>query len=96
MISDAVSRLITNPRFGARGAEGTARYEAERDDPCDAEAVIRPTGIIDPAVHIRPSHGQVDDLLHEIITRSARNERVLVTTLTKRMAEDLDTFFQDS
>ena len=62
----------------------------------DAEAVIRPTGIIDPAVHIRPSQGQVDDLLYEIINRSARDERVLVTTLTKRMAEDLVTYFQDS
>ena len=100
-ISDAVSRLATKPRFGAKGASDTGGGSGggsldDREVWWDAEAVIRPTGIIDPAVHIRPSHGQVDDLLHEIITRSARNERVLVTTLTKRMAEDLDTFFQDS
>ncbi|MEK0430627.1 MAG: hypothetical protein RL139_431 [Gemmatimonadota bacterium] len=53
------------------------------------EQVIRPTGLLDPIIEIRPVHGQVDDLLHEIRLRERRGERVLVTTLTKRMAEDL-------
>ena len=53
------------------------------------EQVIRPTGLLDPRVEVRPVTGQIDDLVDEIRTRAARNERVLVTTLTKRMAEDL-------
>jgi excinuclease ABC subunit B len=53
------------------------------------EQVIRPTGLVDPVIEIRPVKGQVDDLLHEIRLRERRGERVLVTTLTKRMAEDL-------
>lgn len=60
----------------------------------DAEAVIRPTGIVDPIVTIRPSEGRVEDLLNEIRTRSLKGERVLVTTLTKAMSEDLNSFFQ--
>jgi excinuclease ABC subunit B len=98
-LSEAVTRLATTPRFGVKGAVDVASagpLHGERDVWWDAEAIIRPTGIIDPAVHIRPSQGQVDDLLYEIINRSARDERVLVTTLTKRMAEDLVTYFQDS
>jgi excinuclease ABC subunit B len=57
--------------------------------------VIRPTGLVDPQTEIRPVKGQVDDLLEEIRLRSARNERVLVTTLTKRMAEDLAEYFAE-
>src|SRR5262249_14290429 len=53
------------------------------------EQVIRPTGLTDPEVEVRPVRGQIDDLLHEIRLRAEKNERVLVTTLTKRMAEDL-------
>lgn len=53
------------------------------------EQIIRPTGLIDPQIHVKPSKGQIDDLMHEINLRVERNERVLVTTLTKRMAEDL-------
>ena len=53
-----------------------------------AEQVIRPTGVLDPVVEVRPTTGQVDDLLGEIRERAAKNQRVLVTTLTKRMAED--------
>ena len=60
----------------------------------DAEVVIRPTGILDPVVHVRPSGSQIDDLLGEIKTRSQRQERVLVTCLTIRMAEDLSLFLQ--
>ncbi len=58
------------------------------------EQVIRPTGLLDPVIEVRPVEGQIDDLIGEINTRTARNERVLVTTLTKRMAEDLTTYLQ--
>ena len=59
------------------------------------EQIIRPTGLVDPEVEIRPIKGQVDDLLHEIRLRAERNERVLVTTLTKRMAEDLAEYYTE-
>ena len=58
-----------------------------------AEQIVRPTGLLDPVVEVRPSSGQVDDLLGEIRERAARGERVLVTTLTKRMAEDLTDYY---
>ena len=57
------------------------------------EQVVRPTGLLDPVIEVRPSSGQVDDLLGEVRARVARNERVLVTTLTKRMAEDLTDYY---
>ncbi len=60
-----------------------------------AEQVIRPTGVLDPEIFVRPTQGQVDDLLGEIQERLPKNERVLVTTLTKRMAEDLTEYFQE-
>jgi excinuclease ABC subunit B len=60
------------------------------------EQIIRPTGLVDPLVEIRPVKGQVDDLLHEIRERARRNERVLVTTLTKRMSEDLADYLQQA
>jgi excinuclease ABC subunit B len=59
------------------------------------EQIIRPTGLIDPPVEIRPVKGQIDDLLHEIRDRVSRNERVLVTTLTKRMSEDLAEYYAE-
>jgi excinuclease ABC subunit B len=59
------------------------------------EQIIRPTGLVDPEVEIRPIQGQIDDLIYEIRERSKRNERVLVTTLTKRMAEDLTEYLQE-
>jgi len=59
-----------------------------------AEQVIRPTGLMDPKVTVRPAADQVDDLLHEIRARAERDERILVTTLTKRMAEDLTEYYQ--
>ena len=59
------------------------------------EQIIRPTGLVDPPVEIRPVKGQIDDLLHEIRERVARGERVLVTTLTKRMAEDLAEYYSE-
>jgi excinuclease ABC subunit B len=64
-------------------------WEREKAGGLRAEQVIRPTGIVDPPVIVRPATGQVDDLLHEIRLRAAKGERVLVTTLTKRMAEEL-------
>ncbi|MDE0831446.1 MAG: helicase-related protein, partial [Vicinamibacterales bacterium] len=70
-------------------------YELEQCEGVVVEQVIRPTGLVDPEVEVRPVKGQVDDLLHEIRLRAGRNERVLVTTLTKRMAEDLTQFYQE-
>lgn len=68
-------------------------YERERSGQI-AELVIRPTGLVDPEISVRPIEGQIDDLLGEINARAEKGERVLVTTLTKRMAEDLTTFLQ--
>ena len=69
-------------------------YELELCGGVVTEQIIRPTGLVDPPIDVRPVRGQVDDLLAEIRERSACDERVLVTTLTKRMAEDLSEFFQ--
>jgi excinuclease ABC subunit B len=71
-------------------------YELVRSGGVVVEQIIRPTGLVDPVVDIRPVRGQVDDLLAEIRDRAAKGERVLVTTLTKRMAEDLTEFFQQA
>ena len=70
-----------------------AEYERSQADQI-VEQVIRPTGLLDPRVEVRPVQGQIDDLIGEINARSARNERVLVTTLTKKMAEDLTQYLQ--
>ena len=70
------------------------RYEAEHSDHV-AEQVVRPTGLVDPEVEVRPAGIQVDDVLSEIHTRVAADERVLITTLTKRMAEDLTDYLQE-
>jgi excinuclease ABC subunit B len=70
-------------------------YELTRSGGGFVEQVIRPTGLVDPEVEIRPVKGQVDDLLEQIRVRAERNERVLVTTLTKRMAEDLSEYFTE-
>ena len=72
-----------------------AAYELGRSDGSVVEQLIRPTGLMDPAIIVRPARSQVDDLLDEIRKRVERNERVLVTTLTKRMAEDLTEYYQD-
>lgn len=71
------------------------KYELELVGGDVVEQVIRPTGLIDPEIIVKPSKGQIDDLLHEILQRSEKNERVLVTTLTKKMAEDLTDFLLD-
>ncbi|WP_406287558.1 excinuclease ABC subunit UvrB [Embleya sp. NBC_00896] len=68
------------------------KYELAKADTV-VEQIIRPTGLIDPEVVVKPTEGQIDDLLHEIRTRAERNERVLVTTLTKKMSEDLTDYF---
>ena len=70
-------------------------YERERADQV-VEQVIRPTGLLDPRVEVRPVTGQIDDLMDEIRARAARDERVLVTTLTKKMAEDLTDYLQNN
>jgi excinuclease ABC subunit B len=70
-------------------------FELTRASGVVIEQVIRPTGLIDPEVEIRPVKGQIDDLLAEIRDRAKRNERVLVTTLTKRMAEDLAGYYTE-
>ncbi len=70
-----------------------AEYEITRSGQT-VEQVIRPTGLLDPLVEVRPIDGQIDNLIGEINERTARNERVLVTTLTKKMAEDLTTYLQ--
>jgi excinuclease ABC subunit B len=70
-------------------------YELEKTHGEFVEQIIRPTGLIDPPVEIRPIRGQVDDLLNEIRLRTAKQERTLVTTLTKRMAEDLASYYSE-
>jgi len=70
-------------------------YELRRAGGVVVEQIIRPTGLVDPPIEVRPVRGQVDDLLAELRERVARRERVLVTTLTKRMAEDLTQYYQE-
>ncbi len=72
-----------------------AEYELERSGGVVVEQIIRPTGLLDPPIEVRPSLHQVDDLMDEIQQRRQRNERVLVTTLTKRMAEELTQYLQE-
>ena len=69
-------------------------YELSRS-PEPAQQIIRPTGLLDPKIHVRPTDGQIDDLIAEIKERITKQQRVLVTTLTKRMAEDLSTYLQE-
>lgn len=69
-----------------------ASYELQKTDGLIVEQVVRPTGLLDPPIEVRPSINQIDDLLDEIDKRIKKNERVLVTTLTKRMAEELDKY----
>ncbi|MBA5243619.1 excinuclease ABC subunit UvrB [Corynebacterium haemomassiliense] len=71
-------------------------YELEAAQGEFVEQVIRPTGLVDPKVTVKPTKGQIDDLIDEIRTRTAKDERVLVTTLTKRMAEDLTDYLLDN
>ena len=70
-------------------------WELDQSDGDVVEQVIRPTGVLDPVVDVRPTEGQVDDLLAEIRLRASKQQRVLVTTLTKRMAEDLTDYLAE-
>jgi excinuclease ABC subunit B len=72
-----------------------ANYELEKSEGVVVEQVIRPTGLLDPIIDVRPSLNQIDNLLHEVHLRIERNERVLVTTLTKRMAEELSSYLSN-
>jgi excinuclease ABC subunit B len=72
-----------------------AEYELEKAKDALVELIVRPTGLIDPLIEVRSAKNQVDDLLEEILNHQKRNERVLVTTLTKRMAEDLTEYYSD-
>ena len=95
------NRPLTFEEFDARRGQTVyvsatpAPYELSLAGGEVVEQVVRPTGLLDPEVVLRPVDGQVDDLLGEIRTRAARDERVLVTTLTKRMAEDLTEYYRD-
>jgi excinuclease ABC subunit B len=70
-----------------------ADYELEQTGGVVVEQIVRPTGLLDPPIDIRPSLNQIDDLLEEVVERTKVGERVLVTTLTKRMAEELSNYF---
>ncbi len=71
-------------------------YELDKVQGDVVEQIIRPTGLVDPEVVVKPTKGQIDDLIHEINTRTEKNERVLVTTLTKKMSEDLTDYLLDA
>ena len=71
-----------------------ADYELDKSEGLVVEQIVRPTGLLDPPIEVRPTENQVDDLMEEIRKRSEKDERVLVTTLTKRMAEELDSYFE--
>ncbi len=94
------NRPLTFAEFNARATQfiyvsaTPAQYERQLSTEV-VEQIIRPTGLIDPEITVRPVKGQIDDLMEEIRIVSARRERVLVTTLTKRMAEDLTKYFDD-
>ena len=71
-----------------------AEYELVKSEGVIVEQVIRPTGLLDPIIEVRPSLNQIDDLIEEIVVRAEKDERILVTTLTKRMAEELNKYFE--
>ncbi len=73
-----------------------ADYELKKSEGVVVEQIIRPTGLLEPNIEVRPSLNQIDDLMEEIALRSERDERVLVTTLTKRMAEELNKYFENA
>ena len=73
-----------------------AEYELKESEGIVVEQLIRPTGLLDPIIEVRPSLNQVDDLMEEIVSRSEKGERTLVTTLTKRMAEELTKYFAEA
>lgn len=95
------NRPLKFPEFEARVNQAVytsatpGPYEQEHSQRV-VEQIIRPTGLVDPEIHVRPVKGQIDDLLEEIRNRVAKQERVLVTTLTKRMAEDLTSYLKET
>jgi excinuclease ABC subunit B len=95
------NRPLTFPEFEHRMGQmiyvsaTPGPYELTKSAGVVVEQIIRPTGLVDPPVEVRPVKGQIDDLLHEIRDRTTRGERVLVTTLTKRMAEDLAEYYSE-
>ena len=95
------NRPLTFAEFSARTGQTVylsatpGSYELERADGV-VEQIIRPTGLIDPEIIVKPSEGQIDDLLEQVRERAERDERVLVTTLTKKMAEQLTTFMEEA
>jgi excinuclease ABC subunit B len=95
------NRPLTFPEFEHRMGQmiyvsaTPGPYELTKSAGVVVEQIIRPTGLVDPPVEVRPVKGQIDDLLHEIRERTSRRERVLVTTLTKRMAEDLAEYYSE-
>jgi excinuclease ABC subunit B len=95
------NRPLTFEEFEGKGIQTVyvsatpADYELEKAQGVVVEQIIRPTGLVDPPIEVRPASQQVDDLLHEIRLTVERQERVLVTTLTKRMAEDLTGYFEE-
>jgi excinuclease ABC subunit B len=95
------NRPLTFPEFEHRMGQmiyvsaTPGPYELTKSAGVVVEQIIRPTGLVDPPVEVRPVKGQIDDLLHEIRERTSRGERVLVTTLTKRMAEDLAEYYSE-
>jgi excinuclease ABC subunit B len=95
------NRPLTFEEFEARENQAVyvsatpADYEMEKSGGLVVEQIIRPNGLLDPEIEVRPAQGQVDDLLDEIRRRVDKKEKVLVTTLTKRMAEDLTTYYQE-
>ena len=95
------NRPLYFEEFENKGKQGVflsatpADYELEMCEGGVVEQVIRPTGLLDPEVEVRPVRGQVDDVVEEVKVRADRKERVLITTLTKRMAEDLSDYFRD-
>src|SRR5258707_14792119 len=96
------NRPLSFPEWEARATQGVfvsatpGPYEMAKSAGVVVEQIIRPTGLIDPPVEMRPVKGQIDDLLHEIRRRAEINERVLATTLTKRMSEDLAEYYSEA
>jgi excinuclease ABC subunit B len=95
------NRPLTFPEWEARAPQTVfvsatpGPYELSKAGGVVVEQIIRPTGLMDPPIEVRPVKGQIDDLLSEIRTRTAERTRTLVTTLTRRMAEDLTTYYQE-
>src|SRR5580692_7308989 len=81
--------------FGSHRRSTTGPYEQEHATQV-VEQIIRPTGLVDPTIEVKPSHGQIDDLIAQLRRRIERHERCLITTLTKKMAEDLTDYLREA